>query len=235
MNVQPIKTRVFKEKESLLRFIQEHIPSLPENSVLGVTSKVVALAEGRTVCIEDENTKEKVIRAESQWALKTKYVLLTLKDGMFMPSAGVDESNANGKLVLLPADSFGAAEELRTALCSAYGITNLGVLITDSRTLPLRAGVTGIALGYAGFSGLNDYRSKLDIFGRPFAMSRTNVADGLAAAAVLIMGEGAEQVPLVVISGGPVTFKADFDRNELLIDPEDDMYQPLFGELPKSV
>ena len=150
-----------------------------------------------------------------------------------MASAGIDEYNANGKLILLPKDSFKTARELRNKLRQRYGIRHLGVLITDSRTVPLRAGVTGIALGYAGFRGVKDYRGTPDIFGRRFKFSRTNIADGLASAAGLVMGEGSERQPLAIIEKAPVEFRDKVDRGELRIDIQEDMYRPLFSKLRK--
>jgi coenzyme F420-0:L-glutamate ligase len=229
MLIKPIKTNIFKEGSNLVSFIKKHVPRLSEDSVLVITSKIVALAERRTAVIKDAQTKEKLIRRESTHVVQTKYVWLTLKDGMLMPSAGIDESNANGKLILLPRNSFTAAQRIRRALRRIYGVKRLGILITDSRTLPLRAGVTGVALGYAGFQGLRDYRGKPDIFGRPFHFSRTNVADGLAAAAVLVMGEGSERLPLALITKAPVVFCSRVSPKELNIPLEDDMYQPLFS------
>ncbi len=231
MIVTPIKTGVFKEHEDLLSFIVKHVGALENNAVLVVTSKIVALSEGRIVTARDEATKEKWIRSESEKAVKTKYVWLTLKDGMMMANAGIDESNADGKLILLPQNGFASAATLHAQLTEHFKIENLGILITDSHTAPLRSGVTGVALGYAGFHGLRDYRGKDDIFGRKFAFSQTNVADGLAAAAVLVMGEGSEQTPLALITDAPVVFSKKTDPKELFIDPEDDMYGPLFTHL----
>lgn len=228
MIVSPLRTRVFKENEDLEAFIVEHIPSISDGVVLAVTSKIVALSEGRTGCVED---REKIIEDESEFVLRTKYTWLTIKDGTIMASAGVDESNADGKLVLLPRDSFAAAEELRTKLMQRFNLTNLGILVTDSRLLPLRAGVVGVALGYAGFKGVRDYRGTKDIFGRELKLSRTDVADGLATAAVLEMGEGAEQQPLCMIENASVEFVDIVDQQELHIDIEDDVYKPLFDTL----
>lgn len=228
MLVTPVKTRVFRENEDLVRFVCEHIRRIPDGSVLVVTSKIVALAEGRARTIVDEHTRENLIKSESQWAMRTKYTWLTVKDGMVMSSAGVDESNANGKIVLLPKNSFTAARALRTALMKRYRIQRLGVLITDSRLLPLRAGVVGVAVGYAGFKGVRDYRGTPDIFGRILKLSRTDVADSLATAAVLLMGEGAEQQPLALIQNAPVEFTNRTDPNELAIDIKEDIYRPLF-------
>lgn len=227
MKLQPIRTDIFVEHQDLSAFIIGQLPELPEASVLAVTSKIVALSEGRTALLNTAS-KAAVIAAESDWQLPTKHVTLTLKDGMYLPSAGVDESNAAGKLVLLPKNSFKAAASLRQILLKHYQLQQLGVLITDSRTLPLRSGVTGIALGYAGFVGLHDYRGELDLFDRPLQMSQANLADGLAAAAVLVMGEGAEQQPLVLIEGAPIIFTDDsINPDALKIDPEDDMYAPI--------
>lgn len=233
MNTKPIHTSVFKEGDNLTKFIQKHIPKLQEKSVLVTTSKIVALAEKRTVEIKDEKTKEACIRAESEYAEKTKYTWLTIKDGVVMACAGIDESNADGKLILLPKDSFLTARRLRNELKKIYNLKDLGIIITDSRTLPLRAGVTGVSLGYAGIKGIKDYRGKPDIFGRKFTMSRVDVADSLAAAAVFVMGEGNEQCPLALITNSGVEFAETVRRNELHISIEDDMYSPLFRHLSK--
>jgi len=233
MIIRPIRTRIFQEGDDLFAFITDYIKKLPEKSVVVVTSKIVALSEKRTAIAEHIGDKEKLIRAESDLAMPTKYVWLTVKDGMVMASAGIDESNANSKLILLPKDSFKAARDLRNALRQKYGVRNLGVLITDSRTMPLRAGVTGVAVGYAGFRGIKDYRGTPDIFGRKFKFSRTNIADGLAAAAVLVMGEGNEQQPLAIIEKARMEFCDRVKRAELYIDIQEDMYRPLFSKLPK--
>jgi coenzyme F420-0:L-glutamate ligase len=231
MIVKAIKTSVFKEGDSLVDFIVRHIPELKEKSVLVVTSKIVALAENRTAEIK---YKKELIKKESQFAMKSKYVWLTIKDGVVMASAGIDESNANGKFILLPKNSYKSADLLRKFLQKKYKIKKLGVLITDSRTLPLRAGVVGLAVGYAGFRGIKSYINKKDIFGRKFKFSRTNIADSLASSAVLLMGEGNEQMPLAVINDAPVEFCNKIMRKELYISFKDDMYRPLFSKMRRK-
>ena len=225
MHVRAIKTRIFKEGEDLAAFITHAVPKLKNGSILVVTSKIVALAEGRTA---DPKDKEKLIREESEWALQAKHGKITLKDGVLMWNAGIDTSNANGKIVLLPGNSFKAAAKLRAQLKKHYHVKKLGILITDSRIMPLRAGVVGIALGYAGFRGLRDYRGKKDIFGEKYQVTRTDIADSLATAAVLEMGEGSERQPLVVVTDAPVEFTDRVNKKELLIPFKDDMYSALF-------
>ncbi|OGI62554.1 hypothetical protein A2818_02365 [Candidatus Nomurabacteria bacterium RIFCSPHIGHO2_01_FULL_40_12] len=231
MQIKAIKTRIFREKEDLLSFIMQYIKNLKENSILVVTSKIVALSEGRTLKIKNEKEKIKLIKEESSFALKTKHTWLTTKDGVVMANSGIDESNADGKIILLPKDSFHSAELLRRKLIQKFHLKNLGVLITDSRLMPLRVGVVGVAVGYAGFRGIRNYIGKKDIFGRVLKMSKTDVADGLATSAVLLMGEGKEQQPLSIITNAPVIFTKKINRGELIINPKEDIYAPLFTNL----
>ena len=231
MQITPIKTRIFCENENLLEFILEYIKRIPENSVLVVTSKIVALAEGHTAEYKNQRQKIELIKQESDFAVKTKIVWLTLKDNIIMANAGIDESNAKGKLILLPQNSFKSADILRKKLRRKFRLKNLGVLITDSRLMPFRAGVVGVALGYAGFQGVKNYIGKKDIFGRVLKMSQTDMADSLATSAVLCMGEGKEQQPLTMITGAPIVFSNKVKRDELVIDPPEDIYAPFFTSL----
>lgn len=231
MKIKTIKTRVFKPNENILLFIEKYLPKITERSVIVITSKIVALSEGRFVKKINEKTKEKLIKSESEFVLQTKYVCLTIKDGVVMANAGIDESNANGTLILLPKDSFKAAVKIRNYFKKRYQLKNLGVVITDSRCLPLRAGITGVALGYVGFNGLKDYRKRLDIFGHPFQYSRVDVADSLATAAVLCMGEGDEQKPLAIIYNAPIEYSDRLNRDELKIDIKEDIYKPMFEKI----
>lgn len=224
MNVHAVKTRVIVEREDLFEFIRAHVPTLKEGSMLVITSKIVALSEGRTANIQDTAA---VIRAESEWQKKTTLGNVTLKDGILMWNAGIDSSNANGKIILLPKDSFAAAKKIHSKIQRLYKVRNVGIIIADSRVMPLRTGVVGIALGYAGFKGLRDYRGKKDIYGRKMQYTQTNLADSLATAAIAVMGEGDEQQPLCVIESAPVKFVRRVHRGELRIDVKDDMYKPL--------
>ncbi len=228
LTFQAIKTKIFPERGNLIRFITSNIKHLKNNSILVITSKIVALSEGRVGVLQD---KEKLIISESEWAIKTKYVWLTKKDGQIMASAGIDESNAKNKLILLPKNSYTSANKIRTELLKHYKIKNLGIIITDSRTIPFRAGITGMALGYAGFKGVKDYTKLKDIYGRGFKFSKVNIVDSLSAGAVLTMGEGNEQKPLAIIENSNVIFTNKINKRETQIKLEDDIYFPLFKSL----
>lgn len=166
---------------------------------------------------------------ESSWYARTKYVHLTMHDGMPMANAGIDESNGNGKCIMLPRDSYKSAHDIWQQLRKYFALEHLGIIITDSRTIPFRMGTIGISLGHAGFEGIRDYVGSPDIFGRPFLFARTNVPDALAVSAVHTMGEGDECQPLAIIEASGCTFNTERQTGEnLIIAPEDDMYRPLF-------
>ena len=231
MQVKAIKTRIFRENEDLLLFILKYIKTIRENSILVITSKIVALSEGRVLDHKDEKQKIRLIQKESQFSLKDKNNLFAVKDGMIMAFAGIDESNGDGKMILLPKNSFFSAERLRKNLMQKFNLKNLGVLVADSGFMPLRSGALGLAVGYAGFQGVKNYIGAKDIFGRVLKMSKTNVADSLATSAVLCMGEGNEQRPLAIITRAPIVFTEKIKRQELIINSKKDIYAPLFANL----
>lgn len=229
MLVQAIRCKLFKPHEDVETYILKHIPDLKEGSILCVTSKILALAQGRVVP-HTKGAKTRWIKKESEQAIKTKWCYLTLKEGHWCPNAGIDESNADGQLILWPEKSYAVATSLQQKLRRHFKLKKLGILITDSRVFPLRAGVVGVALAYAGFKGLRDYRGKPDLFGKKLLLTQTNIADTLASAAVFVMGEGRERQPLAIIESAPVVFVSTVDPTELCMDPADDLYRPLFSK-----
>lgn len=231
MQITPIKTRVFRENEDLLEFIFKYVKKIPDKSILVVTSKIVALSEGRVVEYKSEAQRNSLIKRESDFSMRTKIVWLTIKDSVIMANAGIDDSNGNGKLILLPKDSFVSAQKMRSLLRSRYNIKNLGIIVSDSGLLPFRNGVIGMARGYAGFTGIKNYKNSRDIFGRNFTYSKTNIADSLATAATVCMGEGAERQPLALITNAPVIFTNKINKKELEIDPADDIFYPLLKNI----
>jgi nucleotide-binding universal stress UspA family protein len=163
--------------------------------------------------------------------------MLTIKGSRLIPMAGIDESNADGHYILWPRDAQQSANALRAFLCERFSLRQVGVLITDSTTAPLRSGVTGIAVAHSGFSALNSYIGAPDLFGRTLRMTRANVAEGLAAAAVLAMGEGSEGTPIAVISEAAFVVLQDRDPTEgeladLRITPESDLYAAMLRAVP---
>lgn len=235
MRTRPIQTDVIAPSErDLFGVIDRHLAELPERSVLAITSKIVAICEGRVRPMAGAD-KAALIAEEAEHYLPHDPrfgVSLTIKRGMLIATAGIDESNSDGYYVLWPSDAQRAANALRAHLAARFGLREVGVVVTDSRTTPLRLGVTGVALAHSGFRALNDYVGKADLFGRPLRMTKVNVMDALATSAVLVMGEGSERTPLAVIDELPfVDFQPrDPSAEELAtlrIAPEDDLYARL--------
>lgn len=227
MKLTAIRTDIFTEKANLPDFIGRFIPAVSDGTVLAVSSKVVALWKGTTVVYQSLSQKENLIKQHSQLAFQTPLAWLTVKDGMVMTNAGIDQSNARGKLVLLP-DCYACADELRTALKRRWQVEHLGVVLTDSMILPLRAGVIAGAVGYAGFCGVKDLRGQADLFGNKLQTTLVDIADSLATAAALLMGEADEQCPLCLIENAPVVFTEKTNRQEIKYPPQHDLYAPLF-------
>lgn len=236
MKLTAIKTnRVRVTDNDLHKLIDRSVSNIPDGSILVVTSKIVAITEGRVVA-KDKISKEELIKQEASYYLpmaQSRYsVTLTIKNKTLIPTAGIDESNADNHYVLWPADSQKTANKLRAYLREKYRLSKFGVIITDSKTTPLRRGTTGIALAHSGFSALKNYVGQPDIFGVPMKVTQASMIDGLAAAAVLVMGEGAEQTPLALIEELDfIDWQTDDPSQEelsqLAIDLNDDLYAQL--------
>jgi dihydrofolate synthase / folylpolyglutamate synthase len=243
MIVNALKThKITSEDKDIFNILDKYIDSLDEFSVVAITSKIISITEGSLVKINNDSgaEKEELVKQNSEYYLpgeSNKYnVAFTVTNNILSASAGIDESNGNGYYILWPKDAQSSANKIREYLARRFNIRSVGVIITDSKTTPLRWGVTGIAISHSGFSALFDYIGKPDLFGRPFVYEKLNIADTLASAAVLEMGEGSEQTPLAVIKDiRNITFQ---DRNpteseleELKIQLEDDLYSPFLSSV----
>lgn len=241
MQISAIRThKITVADTDLFTVLDAYVPPLAEGSVLAITSKIVSICQGHVVSVDGAD-KQQIIEREADLFLPPEenryHVTLTVKENILIPNAGLDESNSDHHYVLWPPDAQATANAIRSHLCGRDGRRLLGVLITDSKTTPLRWGVTGVAVAHSGFGALNDYVGREDIFGRPLRMTKVNVADALAAAAVLVMGEGDEQTPLAVLRELPFVQFQDRDPTpaELAgqqIALEDDLYAPLLKRVP---
>jgi putative folate metabolism gamma-glutamate ligase len=241
MIVTPIKTKVVSENDTLFSVLNSSIEVLAEDTVLAITSKIVAITEKRTAPLGDKSFKKKLIVKEADLyiddPLFDKYgIILTIKNNQLTVSAGIDESNANGRYVLWPENPMESARKIWTYLRKKHNVTKLGIVITDSRSAPLRWGVTGYAIGWCGFKPLKRYIGTPDLFGRPFHFVNTSVIDSLAATAVTVMGEGAEQTPLATVTDIPdIEFTTrpptEKEIRSLKINLEDDLYAPLLRQI----
>lgn len=241
MNIVAIKTeKVTKDSIDLFDLLDKYVVNIEENSILAITSKIVAICEGNMVSV-DETTKDVLVREEADLYLpkeENKYgVYITVKDNILAATAGIDESNTNGYFVLWPKNPQDTANKIREYLTKRFNLKKVGVIITDSKTTPLRWGVTVLPIAHSGLNALNSLIGTPDLFGRNLKMTQVAIADGLAGAAGLVMGEGTEQTPLAVITEVPFVEFQDRNPSEeelkaLKIDIDEDVYSTFLKSVP---
>ncbi len=216
--------------------------TLADGDVLVVAQKVVSKQEGRRIALsgvepsgramqlaavtrKDARLVELVLR-ESAEVLRAKadVIVVEHRHGWIMANAGIDMSNvdAGGECVLLlPDDPDASCASLRTALAD---LADIGVIINDSFGRAWRNGVTGTALGVAGLPGVVDLRGRHDRFGRELRTTEVALADELAAAASLLMGQADEGRPVIHARGVPYD-RRDGSGRELLRPKSMDMFR----------
>ncbi len=204
--------------------------TLQEGDVMAVSSKYTAISEGRIVRLDDVRVSAEAEAIAERYGMKPVIAqlvvqeadhvfggitgfLLTFKDGILSPNAGLDRSNIpNGFAVLFPEYPYRSADKLRRALSAEFGV-NIGLILTDSWLMPGRLGTTGVALATAGFYPIQDERGKADLFGNPMLVTRRGIADQICAAAELVMGERDEATPIVIVRNSGVAL-GNFDLSE---------------------
>ncbi len=237
MHIKTYKTHPVRVNDSLLTLIDTYLPPAQEKSIFVITSKIISLCEGSVVEKGNFFSKEALVRQSADAYLddenkRSHAIQLTIKNKILIPSAGIDESNGNGGYILYPKDIQRSAISIWEHVRKRDNLQDLGVLITDSHTTPMRRGVIGIGLGWCGFKPLYNYIGKPDCFGYTLRVTMSNHLDALAAAAVFCMGEGDEQTPFAMITGDvKVAFQSspptDGEIEEISIPMEEDIYAPL--------
>jgi F420-0:gamma-glutamyl ligase len=227
--------KVTTGSRTIFALLDECLDAMPEKSVLVVTSKIVSLCEGRTMAIQGTDLPA-LVRSESEWFMPNAEAqhgyTFTIAHNMLTPNSGIDESNADGVYVLWPADPQASANQIRKYLVERFGLREVAVIISDGDFLPLRWGAVGMALAYSGIEPVRSYSDKVDLFGRPLKLTRTNVVDSLATTASFLMGEGAEQTPLTILEDLPNVQFLDRDPTPEEIaarhtPPSEDSFGPL--------
>ncbi|MBD3406615.1 MAG: coenzyme F420-0:L-glutamate ligase [Candidatus Lokiarchaeota archaeon] len=252
MLVVPIKTRIISMEDDFLDVVLEGLShtdfELADGDILGIAETPLGTTEGRVVKLSDVSVSKKAQDLADRYTLIPEvaqlvldeadeilggipHVLLTIKNNTLMANAGVDKSNIpSGYASLLPVDSRASAEKLRGEILNRLGV-NVGVLVIDSRTQPLRLGNIGMALGVAGFKPVADDRGRKDLFGNEMRITRRAIADNLASACTAVMGESDESVPAALIRNAPVELVDEsYDSSEMWISPVECMYMAIFDQ-----
>ncbi len=235
MEILPLKSNRVQSGNELLSIVvralkQENL-KLKNRDVLAIASKVVAYSQGLLLKVESSEEFRDLVRREADKVLDEGDMVLTLKNKVLIPNAGIDNSNTpEGEVILWPKEPFKAAEEIRRQLMEEFDLTELGIVITDSHCQPLRMGTSGISIGWAGIEGVHDERGSKDLFGREMLYTKVAVADNLASAANLEMGETDASVPFVIIRDAKVTYTdKPASENDYFISPEECIYRSLYN------
>ncbi len=232
MQYIPIKTRVLQPpQDDIFSVLDESLTVLQEGDILLVTSKIVAIHQGRCLPVGSVD-KRALIEQEADYFIEGHAGFnlspLTIKHNALFYAAGIDESNANGHYILLPERPFEIAEAIWKHVREKQNILNFGVIITDSHSQPLRVGAIGVSIGWWGIAPTESHKGKLDLFGRPLHFSVTNIVDCIAAGSGAVSGETNESTPLIVVRDVPNLIYTKVDtRHEVFKATRDDIYYPL--------
>jgi coenzyme F420-0:L-glutamate ligase/coenzyme F420-1:gamma-L-glutamate ligase len=178
--------------------------TVDEGDLVVVSSKVASKALGLVASDRDSAVAAATVRVVAERAMPDGRITRVVESasGPVMAAAGVDASNTGGSdsVLLLPADPDGVCASLLAALQRAFGVTRLGVVLSDTSGRPWREGQVDFALGAAGLSVLDDLRGAVDADGRVLVVTARAVADEVAAAADLVKGK-VDAVPVALVRG----------------------------------
>ena len=223
---------MYPPKDDMFNLIQKYSTDVQVGDLVLITSKIVSIHQGNCVPQSEVPEKRVLVEQEAEQFIEghRKYSQspLAIKYGALFFGAGIDESNSGDYYTLLPKKPFDVAEEIWEYITKKHNLKNVGVIITDSHSLPLRRGCLGISIGLWGFHPIEHHVGKPDLFGRVMRLSSTNIADAVSAGAAAVCGEADECTPIVVAREVPnVHFTSSDVRHEILMPPEDDIYYPL--------
>lgn len=218
-----------------------------DGDVLVIAQKIVSKAEGRLVRLDTVTPSPRAEEIAVQTGKDARLVEVILSDteeisrirqgllivenslGLISANAGVDRSNvAAGEertwVALLPADPDASAREIRQRVKEETG-ADVAVVINDTHGRPWRIGAVGLAIGVAGIEPVQDLRGQPDLFGHALETSQIGLADQIAAAATLVMGQADEGRPVALLRGLPYHAAEDVSARDLLRPKEEDLYR----------
>jgi coenzyme F420-0:L-glutamate ligase/NADPH-dependent F420 reductase len=216
-DVVVVAQKVVSKVEGRMRLLADVTPSPAGQDLARQTGKPAGLAE--------------LIVAESAEVMRVRenLVITRHRTGHVAANSGIDASNvadpAGPETVLLwPADPDASVAALRAALQARFAV-RLAVIMSDSLGRAWRVGTTGTAIAVAGMRPVRDRRGETDLFGRELKVTMVAVADEIAAAASLVIGEAAEGVPAALVRGAVYQPAEDGAASELVRPLEQDLFR----------
>ena len=229
----------------ILKSISDNNISLEDGDIIVIAQKIISKSENRYINLDDVIPSQDAldlgeelnrdpafiqsILDESKAIISTEKNVIIVEHnlGFIHINAGIDRSNIpqdKNLVLLLPTDPSNSAAIIESFISRSLSI-NISVVITDSMSRPYRSGVTNFALASANMQSLIDLKGETDIYGNTLKSTEIAIADELAAAAGLLMGQGDELKPVILIKGFS---KSSYDINDALdltVDEKNDLYR----------
>jgi len=217
-----------------------------DGDVIVAAQKIFSKAEGRVFSLQgvvasrraqrlanivkkDPRFVELVLK-ETKKVLKASPEVLLVEDvrGLVCINAGIDKSNVKGKneFALLPENPDKSAQECGKRIRHLTG-KRVGIVMSDTYSRPFRRGQVNFAIGVADVNLFRDYRGKSDLFGQVLKVKNVAVIDEIAAAAELVMGQGKEGKPVIILRGLDAAVVAGNQRRveDVFISRKEDLFQ----------
>ena len=221
--------------------------NLAEGDILVIAQKIISKSEDRFVNLNDISPSERALELAQHVDKDARLIELVIEEsksilryrsgtiiveprlGFVCANAGIDHSNVRKDndsdqwVLLLPENPDRSADGIRRSL-EKWSNKRIGVMVIDSHGRAWRLGTIGVAIGLSGIPGIEDLRGDADMFGRTLRVTQVGVADELAAAASLMMGQAAEGTPVVHVRGFPYPLR-EGSLQELLRPEEEDLFR----------
>ncbi len=249
LTLLPVRVKAKSARFDLAELIDRRVGSrLKDGDVLVISSKFVAVSEGRVVKLAGVRPGAKAKQLASEHRMDPRLCELVLresdgllggipgfilasKEGLLTPNAGIDKSNVrHGTVVLYPRRPEASAWRIREAMKFARGVS-IAVVICDSRLSPTRRGTIGVAVAASGLEAVVDMRGRVDLFGNVLRVTSQGVADDLSSAAEVLMGESDEATPVVLVRGlsRKLLKDVEYPGRRFAIPVEEDVYLRILG------
>jgi len=239
---------LFKKGDNLGKLICEAAKNqrtpILENDVVVVTHVAVSKAEGNVVNLDDvvpsvqaieiakrtdkDPAMVEVVLQETKELVRLgpNSIITETKHGIICANSGVDRSNVKGDrlVALLPADPDGSAQRIRQEIKRQTGCS-VAVIVSDTHGRPLRMGEINVAIGVSGIIPIRDRRGEKDLFGYVLRIKQTCIADELASAAELVIGQADEGIPVAIVRGYSYKVGENVSALELTRPKEKDIFR----------
>ena len=231
--------------EIILKSISDNNLHLEDGDILIIAQKIISKAENRYINLDNVIPSQSAIDLGEELNRNPAFIQLILNEsktiisteknviivehnlGFIHINAGIDRSNIpqdENLVLLLPVDPSSSAETIQSFISKSLNI-NISVIITDSMSRPYRSGVTNFALASANIQSLIDLKGESDIYGNTLKSTEIAIADELAAAAGLLMGQGDELKPVILMKGFSKSSYGINDALDLTVDEKNDLYR----------